>query len=399
MPSYEMSTDEVRSRASKSCPPSFIALTLSCIDVNPLKRPLIRDILSKLQIIEDELIQAEVYSGVTYSVGSISFAGSSRITGKNRDKKNGLRKVPSFEGRVQVGHRRGGEEEDDEDDIDLAMLELEDMEIGDDKENTAGGFYRRIDLDDIPSTRLRTGSTTFGRSSIMTLKGFESIPHLRSRSSLGSLSLPPIPSAWIHPVDSAFEPPSLPAITANNDSIISRRAEDGHYVITPDIFTSKEAGKDTASILEGDGGDEIFHSAILVPLSTPSTLSTLSNPSPPLLHRFSLIKPAWFVLTLKTLEFATGYNINDGNRTPQAIVAGTKCDLCEKTMGRLRAFLQCDDCFYRCHLKCSDRAPILCHSSDSHLFTSTNDVTPATKASLSTGSRIASKLLRRSKVI
>jgi hypothetical protein len=181
MPSYEMSTDEVRSRASKSCPPSFIALTLSCIDVNPLKRPLIRDILSKLQIIEDELVQSEKndHSGVTYSVGSISFAGSSRITGKNRDKKNRLRKVPSFEGRVQMGHRRGGEEEDDEDDIDLAMLELKDMEIGDDKENTAGGVDRRTDLDDIPSTRLRTGSTTFGRSSIMTLKGFESIPHLR----------------------------------------------------------------------------------------------------------------------------------------------------------------------------------------------------------------------------
>ncbi|SGY19946.1 BQ5605_C017g08399 [Microbotryum silenes-dioicae] len=147
-------------------------------------------------------------------------------------------------------------------------------------------------------------------------------------------------------------------------------------------------------------GGEVFHSTIqghaqdfvsarssdLLPTSS-SSLILIAQP-----HRFTLVKPGFqkvlaALLTYgqappptiepskptKLLAFASGSKPKQSLR-PQTtnlrsspMVGEDKCAYCEKNFGTFgwRAYLECDDCTIKCHIKCSDEMDLDCHQHQS----------------------------------
>ncbi|KAK4048551.1 hypothetical protein OIV83_004719 [Microbotryomycetes sp. JL201] len=113
LPTFGVSSDEVSRRASTQCPPDLVQLALACLDVVPKKRPTMLQILTRLRSIEKQVHDAES-KGLSlepgsinsppghgsWNVGSVSFAGTSK---KGNSKRPQAPRLPSFEGRVQVG--------------------------------------------------------------------------------------------------------------------------------------------------------------------------------------------------------------------------------------------------------------------------------------------------------
>ncbi|SCZ94173.1 BZ3500_MvSof-1268-A1-R1_Chr12-2g03735 [Microbotryum saponariae] len=142
-------------------------------------------------------------------------------------------------------------------------------------------------------------------------------------------------------------------------------------------------------------GGEVFHSTIqghaqdfasarssdLLPTSS-SSLMLIAQP-----HRFTLIKPGFqkvlvALLTYgqappptiepskptKLLAFVSGSKPKQSrpqttNLRSSPMVGEDKCAYCEKGFGTFgwRAYLECDDCTIKCHIKCSDEMDLDCH--------------------------------------
>lgn len=343
MPSFGISFDEIRASVSPGCPTAFTELTLACLSLEPTERPPIRVILDRLRQIEAEVIAAEETSG--YSVGSISFAGTTRRNGKPRP---AAPRLPSFEGQVNV--TRSTTEEDD---IDVSMLALAETTVAGDGATAPDQVLRRTESfvdyseqESFPPRRLQQEqlASTIGRSSIITIKGEgRHAPHLRQGSTTSSL--PSIPSTWMNqppppppPADSSF-------ITAQASSLTV--TDNGHSILSTPATKQDKSAAET----EGEGEEEIFHSAFV--------------DFPPALHRFSLVKPAWRLLSLKSNDpprrvpptvVAVAGALPDSKRISLEVRSsqeqmagggGAQCELCRKKFGFMKAYFQCDDCGYR----------------------------------------------------
>jgi hypothetical protein len=150
MPTFGLEDDEVREMASKGCPSDFVQLCLDCCQVEAENRPDMRQVIKRLRLIEQEVIQEEVRKGTLNHVGSLR--GSSLhaiLKGSKKNKTNPGRpkvpRLPSFEGQVKVGKassiikedsaERSASEESDED-MEEALKALEHVNIdltGDEK--------------------------------------------------------------------------------------------------------------------------------------------------------------------------------------------------------------------------------------------------------------------------
>ncbi|KAL8280946.1 hypothetical protein RQP46_006625 [Phenoliferia psychrophenolica] len=402
LPSFGLDLDEVKEAASAHCPPSFLALALSCIEIDPLKRPSIRAILESLRLIELEVLEMEA-RGIglnphaergTWNVGSVSFAGTSR---RGRPQRSAP-KIPDWNGTVTLGNpngkagegeKRGSGSEDETSDYDEAMLALDDVQFGyalkrhgkrvegGEMGESHHGLLSRDDGDEgehYSTSVLGRGSHL---DSTMTVKAFDGHKHARLASTTSSL--PSLPPSWIRQASEADgdSPPITPAVDITGHhhphGLGGERGAGGTSYLTARTTSLSIAGATIShdsddDELDADERDDVFHSTILSPAS----------PTLPTLHRFSLIKPGFQRFLGSFAPYATPSAAPVEGGSKRASLDGgkrgsvgedgifgvtAKCQLCDKRLGILKPFLACDDCGYRCHIKCSDMCPPGCGDS------------------------------------
>lgn len=373
MPSFSISPSEIRSLASPHCPPSLIALTLSCLSINPSDRPPVLAILHSLRSIEVEVLAMEARGiglspadgGVgTWNVGSISFAGTTK-----RGKRSAAPGLPDF-GAGSTRRDSGGSEGSE--DLEVAMLALAEVKVGGHGRRRRGESEKGLLEEEEYSTSVVRKESGYA-SSTLTVRGFKNT-HDRLASSASSL--PSLPSSWIRQPpaeDSSSSDDSLPR-TPNLLDETEPRSTDSKLDSRISFMTARTDAISIAGATINHGGSEyadeaedVFHSTFLAQPAVP-------------LHRFSLIKPG-FQRFLGSLAPYNNPSVVDlgkktggevGKRVAERKEAKTKCGLCEKKLGIMKAFLECDDCQFRfvvvlslpfvvvadsfsrrCHLKCS----------------------------------------------
>lgn len=161
------------------------------------------------------------------------------------------------------------------------------------------------------------------------------------------------------------------------DSTVGAVVGHGHQRFSTDSSSSSD------DQTPGDGFDNLatlaasqqFFTARSATLSALRRAPTEVIPVPA--HRFSLIKPTFqrFLGSLPDMASQTKRGSVDGKRasvegapatSPVRTDAGpgagadNKCALCDRKLGFLKAYLECDDCHLRCHLKCSDSCQVGC---------------------------------------
>jgi LIM domain kinase 1 len=95
--------------------------------------------------------------------------------------------------------------------------------------------------------------------------------------------------------------------------------------------------------------------------STTATKGHSSISSPPMLHRFTLLRPG----TKRTSRSVSPTRHTDGGWNPLELIFSSgllvqKCDICSKRIG-WKPTLECDDCGLRAHVKCGEVAPRDCN--------------------------------------
>lgn len=136
LPTFGLEEDEVRELASAECPADFIQLCLDCCNEEPLERPDMREIVKRLRLIEQQVMQEELKKGTVDNVGSLRGSSLHAILGNNKSKKNGggrpkAPRLPSFDGKVKLkSPERSASEESSDEDMDEALKALENVNIG-----------------------------------------------------------------------------------------------------------------------------------------------------------------------------------------------------------------------------------------------------------------------------
>ncbi|KAI5480140.1 hypothetical protein MNV49_001800, partial [Pseudohyphozyma bogoriensis] len=294
LPSFAISTSEVTTSCSPGFPPSFLTLTLACLSVDPARRPLVRDILSQVQLIEAELIAKEEKEnrGSFRHVGSLGFATAGGLGSSRKAVKGGKREPLPVWGE-QGGAGSSSESEAEEDDV-KTLLEQE-VNVG------LGAPLTRVDQhvgdgDDSYSTSVIRPSSFISHSlhhpndsSILTLKpfarpgGHQPLPS--SASQIGS-ALPSLPDSWIREAQplnrtdeeggsTLTETLSVAGATIDHGSDSSDDDEDGEIQPVTDLSIVDDTSPDGRS-----SPPPIFHSSIMDLRTEPLQL-----------HRFSLLKP------------------------------------------------------------------------------------------------------------
>lgn len=313
----------------------------------------------------------------TWNVGSVSFSGTAKKGSPSKkgrkETKGGSRKIPDFDGKIQSPSvvkksKEEGESSSDESDLDIAALALADVRVEGGHGKREGAGESQVGLleqeeDATYSTGVikrqpGRGTSSFvgaGATSTLTLKGFQAaeeegaeVTHDRHFSSTSTNSLPSLPPSWIHAekdansddvespfIDATADNPDIPA----TESFISARSE---------TISIAGATIDHQDPDEADEENDTFHSTLNF---LPANFEA-STPVWPL-HRFSLIKPSLQRFIVGSIpgvvkSYGNGFagsNVGLGIAKKSVLEEnGNRCQLCEKKLGALKAYLQCDDC-------------------------------------------------------
>ncbi|CAO1613759.1 unnamed protein product [Sympodiomycopsis kandeliae] len=153
MPEFGLDEAEVREMASEGCPSRLIQLALDCVEIDPARRPDMREVVRRLREIELEIIERDekASKGTLKAVGSIRGSSVQAIMGSKGGKgKKTARpqapRLPSFNGQValpshleETTNRRNQNSSDsgesvgssDDEELDAALAQLEQVHIAD----------------------------------------------------------------------------------------------------------------------------------------------------------------------------------------------------------------------------------------------------------------------------
>ncbi|TFY75881.1 hypothetical protein EWM64_g8131, partial [Hericium alpestre] len=161
-----------------------------------------------------------------------------------------------------------------------------------------------------------------------------------------------------HAHQSSFAPPSL-------SSILTIRASDA-TATTPATADQPESEPQpdvpTESLVTIDSYYTAGSTGASIAAATEGGSTIRSVVPPPLVHRFTLIKPG---AKRRSGSYSPPGVASEGSWSPlefflsSGLLGGAKCDICAKRLGR-KPILECDDCNLRAHLKCGELAPRDC---------------------------------------
>ncbi|KAM0786058.1 hypothetical protein ACM66B_006869 [Microbotryomycetes sp. NB124-2] len=360
LPTFGVSFDEVLRRASPHCPPDLVQLSLACLDVDPSKRPKMLDVLSRLREIEKQVHEAES-KGLSpepgsinlppghgsWNVGSVSFAGTSK---RGKGKRPQAPRLPSFEGRVKVGSSRASSylsarddraDEDSDSGDEVALLGLADyntldsnLEWHDPVPKDDDPFFNDDMVDENGHSRYSTA--LLGRNS----KARLNIEELASCLRDSNLTVKVSPQRSLeHNIHSNSI--VIPSQSASPDDWIS------NFTRAP-----TSPSNDVVPIVIDSTPDE---AKVDLPTSSLHRFSLIKPTLQRLLQSFSLTTSSLNVQmvnpsTLPTFEFKhsnESTNEKEGGGQERLKTRSTVCQLCEKKLGWMKSFLECDDCGYR----------------------------------------------------
>ena len=396
LPSFGLDPEEVRARVSAHCPESLVELTLACVQVEPGMRPDAVQVLNALIAIEGEVKERSERGelgnerGGSWHAGSVGYAGWRRT-----NKADKARALPAQWSESE------SEGEGDEDRVEVLR----------NLASTVDGS--QAPLLDQSGPGLSVYSTALikagrgGKSKASALCSTITItPHqYRPNYPSPTETLPGLPDSWIAAhkksntaspseggsteEDSAPEPttPELDQLDQGpfNGSTLkaSQRGSGTHSALTIDSTavtiahgylthspTGDSSSGDGRSLLQSHSASPTFYSAEGASLS--AVRATPSEQVHPPTHRFSLIKPSFqrflgslpdisagpskrgsLEARLKRASVESAAARAPASPTRAETVEARGCAVCDKRIGVWKAHLECDDCAFRCHIKCS----------------------------------------------
>ncbi|KAK0200978.1 TKL/LISK/LISK-DD1 protein kinase [Desarmillaria ectypa] len=370
-PTFSIDAEEIRELASPGCPPDMIALCLDCLAADPAARPVTRDILERLRLIEAEVL-ARPSEDEDAHVGSIKF-----ITGGKRSSAGP--RIPSFGMEVGKDIRSSGSSTDDSDDeLMEAVMGLSSVGVSSDwSDSTGGKVVAPLDFELLTSINLggnepllNTRSSEYSTTVIRSHPSQHTMPP--SLSSILTIRASPNPDETPDPVlpASNHSPSSRPS------TIMAQRVEGEDL-----LGTSSIASIDTLDTYHTAAGLSAISSALAT--EGGSTIRSLhGNYVAPLVHRFTLLKPGGAKPKKNSISGgisppgeAVTWNPLDLIFSSGLFVA--KCDVCTKRLG-WKPVLECDDCGLKAHIKCGEVAPRDCGLRPSY-HDHTTGVSPVSK--------------------
>ncbi|KAG2035456.1 kinase-like domain-containing protein [Suillus americanus] len=321
-PTFGIDLEEVHRLASPGCPPTFLALAFDCLAEDPKARPTTRVILDRLGEIETEVLSRPDTDD--FHVGSIKL-----MTGGRR--RGAVPRIPSFGAGVGKDIRHNatsvkedvlaalssGEESSDEESIDAMQGLTASLDPNSDWSTAANGHSG-----DSTQPLLVSNSSTLSEYSATddTPTSPSSVLTIRPALDPNGTAEPTTPGASL--TDNSNTP-------TNSDSIMSAQS-----------YQTAQSS---------------------IQCSTTATKGHSSIGSPPMLHRFTLLRPG----TKRTSGSVSPTRHTDGGWNPLELIFSSgllvqKCDICSKRIG-WKPILECDDCGLRAHVKCGEVAPRDCN--------------------------------------
>ncbi|KAH8914320.1 kinase-like protein [Atractiella rhizophila] len=303
-PLYTLDANEVHSLASPGCPPSFIRLALECCATDPRQRPGIRQVLDGLRAVEEEVVKMErerFEVEAEANVGTAKFGGSTRAKGKERPK--GVR-MPSFEGKVKPYEKR---------EVVTPSKVKEEEGEGED-----GSRYSTSVV------RAKNGSVLLGGSRITVPGGEEE------------------EGGWIEP---------------------DHQSEERRH--SPRTWQPRKGPRIRLPLFQPVNQDRRHGSSLP---SIPSAWKKIPSESPS--ADADQVDGEGEEVELLGDGLRAGERL-DGKRSSLGALGGvlgsvlSKCAYCGKRLGVMKEYLECDDCSFRCHVKCGELVPRTCSAWES----------------------------------
>jgi LIM domain kinase 1 len=343
-PSFNIDKEDVQKMASPGAPADFIQLAIDCCAQHPADRPTTPQILSRLRVIEVEVLSRPSETDDLH-VGSVKF-----FTGQKRP--GAALRIPSFSAIRDTKEKKSSDstpEGSDDEELVAAVMGLQSVtlegEDDDDDDSTAwsemtakeGHFAGVKD-----SLQLRNGHARHG-------DGVSDVgePLLAKNRSGSTLTYSDYSTSVIKAAGQA--PPSLSSIM----TVRPTRPASEEKIAIP--------SGPTDSMLSIDSFHTARSSFILGALSIAAATeggSTIRRPEDAsvMLHRFTLIKPGASGKKLppgvsQGITSSASQGPSEAGWSPfdfffsSGLVA--KCDLCHKRLG-WKPVLECDDCGLRC---------------------------------------------------
>lgn len=407
IPSFGIDTDEIKEMADRDCPLAFIQLCIDCVQVEPERRPDMRQVVIRLRDIEAEIIAREhqEQGGTLKAVGSVR--GASRA--KPQRPSAGPR-LPSFEGRVQVQSQRhalsrrqsstsSSEGSDSDMEEALAQLEAAGIDVNSNLTSSVGTFK----VSGIGNPWMKGGQMPEEVPSSWLPLSSETGSDKRDVSdhNVGASVIRP---STVQAVDGAKDvkaehEPNVTASTvtvrpeergrSQNSLVVPVRGSSvGKHVQAQDGKDGREAMQAHAAAHDTAANETkaptVEQSLRDVPdtnsfLSATSQLSVASNFQPsniyspaPLYHRFTLVKngtrrptPAMLAKQIRGGDISATSPATNAWLPPAMMLANalSRCHVCSKRVG-WKPFLDCDDCVFKCHVSCGELAEPTCQEMD-----------------------------------
>lgn len=424
MPDFGIDEREIRDMASSGCPEDFIQLCIDCVDTDPIRRPDMREVVSRLRDIELE-VTAREDKGTVKAVGSVRGSSLHAIMGGSKfSKRTKARAMPSFNSsndtpvtgstmtatRSQHHGPNSGSSSDDED-LEVALAQLEELKVTAEPQEL---LAREAAVEDTfkPAGHgnpwWSDSSSSTSASSISNLYADwhtnmpEPTPPLASPAITFSSLLP---STGGRSAEADVNATPTASVVVVEEPIEEVKDEEVKKCVAASTLTIKETKPDKKMVLEPSTEAPVVAPEESSPTSAPcsfisassrfsnasieevteravgdgSTLQSLaaSSISPQLYHRFTLIRNGTRRLTLSKAA-KEGNTASSSPSTspvlpnpsagllPPALMltqALARCHVCSKRIG-WRPFLDCDDCPYRCHVACGEVAEPSCREID-----------------------------------
>lgn len=410
MPSFGLEEDEVREMASTGCPVDFIQLSLDCCKVEADERPDMRQIIKRLRLIEQEVIQKEFRKGTLRNVGSLR--GINEVFNEKGARGKAPR-LPSFEAHVQTRsfsdsipeepRQRSGSENSSDEEMEDALQALEDVTLtisGDEKSankmaldtiKVAGTFKvsghgnpwwdedSQDSLIDIPESWLKArpvpptpelGNTDeYSTAVVRPSKIRKSSSSLSSKLSAVEVEEMVGSNVTVRHHRTALGDASInsqlqghargaeisEAETLASSKVVMHLRENSVEEVTQSYMTAHSSHDDNYCAHVHDPS-----------LAVATMASSIYEPAL-LYHRFTLVKSGTkrsnnsINQTIDEQQASTSYAWSESLFPAQLILANalTKCNVCNKRLG-FGAYMDCDDCPYKTHVGCAAMAEPNC---------------------------------------
>ncbi|PWN37278.1 kinase-like protein [Meira miltonrushii] len=417
LPSFGVDVDEIKEMASDGCPADFIQLCIDMTKIEPDERPDMRQVIRRLRVIEQEIVNREFKKGTLNNVGSLRGHSLAAVLGNKsaKNKKSTARRLPSFEGQISTSqinkirqtpiqeesHERNGSDSSDED-VEEALRALEKMTIGQKNGSQmvaetiqAAGTYKvaghgnpwwdETDNETVPAASWMQHMPSTSNSSAWRNLDVEANDNAKSSSTKEeeySTSVVRPSRQVVHPsLASSLSKMTGNATMKGDEGVAGSTATVRHRApLSPlldnngsthshakreasEAETLKAADADdttqsymTAHSSEHDHHDH--HHGADPSLAMATIASTICEANA-LYHRFTLVKNG----TRKPSEIMPpSANLPNSSKLPYQLIlanALTKCNVCLKRLG-FGAYMDCDDCPYKTHVGCAAMAEPNC---------------------------------------